>query len=303
MSMLANGKTYRGDNGRVGWRALCTMLGYSGPRISEALDLQERDVRLHDPVSSRLWIADSKTETGIRHVEVTPRLRDILIAHRAEKIRRGYPTDPDTPFFCTRKGTRWDDGNVRERVLDAGAELASRNLVAKGLPPLPHITPHSMRRTYVSIMLYASKFNVPFVQSQVGHEDSKLTMDVYAQLLNRTKQAHGVAFDAFVSEAQAVLYGAQSGDFSPLFCPPSDFEPSADICPPPEIGLDKGETGDGRGWFRTTALSRVKQDCGWAGWGGFPCKSAWFRSLVDLRKPADLGSIRRGLGQRAVPLA
>jgi hypothetical protein len=31
MSMLANGKTYRGDNGRVGWRALCaTLLGGAG---------------------------------------------------------------------------------------------------------------------------------------------------------------------------------------------------------------------------------------------------------------------------------
>ncbi len=259
MSMLANGKTYRGDNGRVGWRALCAVLGYAGPRISEALDLKERDVRLHDPAASRLWIADSKTETGIRHVEVTPKLRDILLNHRAEKIRRGYPTDPDAPFFCTRTGTRWDDGNVRERVLDAGAELASERLVASGLPPLPHVTPHTMRRTYVSIMLSATNFDVPFVQSQVGHSDSKLTMDVYAQLLDRSKRAHGAAFDALVSDAQTSLYGAQNGDFSPLFSPPSDFDPSAAISDESEFGLDTGETTDGHGWFRTTDLSRVKR--------------------------------------------
>ena len=46
MSMLAQEKTYRGENERVGWRALCATLGYAGPRISEALDLHERDVRL-----------------------------------------------------------------------------------------------------------------------------------------------------------------------------------------------------------------------------------------------------------------
>jgi integrase len=259
MSMLANGKTYRGDNGRVGWRALCATLGYAGPRISEALDLLERDVRLHDPSASRLWVSDSKTDTGVRHVEVTPKLRDILLAHRAQKIRCGYPVEPERPFFCTRKGTRWDEGNVRERVLDAGARLASEKLVENGLPPLPHVTPHTMRRTYVSVMLLATNFDVPFVQSQVGHTDSKLTMDVYAQLLDRSKRAHGAAFDALLADAQETLYGAQSGEFSPLFSPPSDFGLSADIAPTSEIGSDTGETDDGRGGFRTCDLSRVKR--------------------------------------------
>jgi len=77
---------------------------------------------------------------------------------------------------------------VRERVLDAGARLASEKLIESGLPPLPHVTPHTLRRTYVSVMLLATNFDVPFVQSQVGHTDSKLTMDVYAQLLDRSKR-------------------------------------------------------------------------------------------------------------------
>ncbi len=263
MSMLANGKTYRGDNGRVGWRALCAMLGYAGPRIIEALGLNEKDVRLHDPAASRLWIADSKTETGVRHVEVTLTLRDFLIAHRAEKIRRGYPTEPDSPFFCTRKGTRWDDDNVRERIVAAAAELASTRLVASGLPPLPHVTPHTLRRTYVSIMLLATNFDVTYVQKQVGHSDSKLTVDVYNQLLDRSKREHGIAFDKLVSDAQTTLYGAQSraqgGDFWPSFWPPSDFGSSAATPGETEIGLDTEETTDGRGGFRTCDLSRVKR--------------------------------------------
>jgi hypothetical protein len=42
-------KTYTANNDRIGWRALCAMFGYAGPRIAETLDLRERDVRLHDP--------------------------------------------------------------------------------------------------------------------------------------------------------------------------------------------------------------------------------------------------------------
>lgn len=53
-------------------------------------------------------------------------------------------------------------------------------LTAKGLPPLPATSPHSLRRTYISIALLANNFEVKWVMSQVGHADSKMTMDVYA---------------------------------------------------------------------------------------------------------------------------
>ena len=207
MSMLAQRKTYRGESGRIGWRALCAVLGYAGPRISEALDLSERDVRLHDPNSSRLWIPDSKTETGIRHVEITPALRDELLAYRAEKITHGYPSRPETPLFCTAKGTPWNEDNVRQHLLTPAAQLASSRLVERGLPPLPHVTPHSLRRTYVSVMLLATHFDIPFVQSQVGHAHAQMTLDVYNQLLDRSKRDHGAAFDALISGARSTLYG------------------------------------------------------------------------------------------------
>src|SRR3954470_24375111 len=41
--------------------------------------------------------------------------------------------------------------------------------------------------------------------SQVGHADSKMTMDIYAQLQQR---AHGRAFDALGRQPRGRLYGA-----------------------------------------------------------------------------------------------
>ena len=258
MSMLVNGKTYRQDR-RVGLRAMCATLGYAGPRISEALDLRERDVRLHDRASSRLWIADSKTATGIRHVEITPQLRDELLAHRADKIRAGYPAGPDDYFFCTHDGKRWDSGNVRQRIIAPAVEAASARMAELGMPPLPHVTPHTLRRTYVSIMLLATNFDVPFVQRQVGHADSKMTMDVYAQLLDRSKRDHGAAFDALMIEAQGTLIGGERELFSPPFSPPPDPASPAQIPPTAPNRTAKPLPEDGRGWFRTTDLSRVKR--------------------------------------------
>jgi len=43
--------------------------------------------------------------------------------------------------------------------------------------------------------------------SQVGHADSKMTLDVYAQLEQRVKREHGVRFDALVRGARAQLHG------------------------------------------------------------------------------------------------
>jgi hypothetical protein len=44
---------------------------------------------------------------------------------------------------------------------------------------------------------------------QVGHADSKMTMDVYAQLQQRVKREHGMAFDRLVDQAREQLYGTE----------------------------------------------------------------------------------------------
>lgn len=70
--------------------------------------------------------------------------------------------------------------HVRERVLEAGAQLTSQARVARGLPAPAARHPHTMRRAYVSIMLLATEFDLPFVQHQAGQADSELTLDACA---------------------------------------------------------------------------------------------------------------------------
>lgn len=40
---------------------------------------------------------------------------------------------------------------------------------------------------------------------QVGHADSKMTMDVYAQLEQRVHRSHGTNFDRLMRDARAQL--------------------------------------------------------------------------------------------------
>jgi integrase len=50
--------------------------------------------------------------------------------------------------------------------------------------PLPSVTPRTLRRTYISLMLEAGA-PLHYVMSQVGHEDSKTTLEIYAHVQKR----------------------------------------------------------------------------------------------------------------------
>ena len=193
----------------IGRRAVVATLGATGLRASELCDLRLRDVRLHDPAGARLRVADAKTEAGVREVQISPDLVEELVSHIDRLRRAGVATDPDAHVFPNARGGRLSRQRVAEVVRDA-ARLATERLAARGLPPLPNTTPHSLRRTYVSVALLANNFDVVWVMSQVGHADSKMTLDVYAQLQQRVPREHGRAFDALVRRARERLYGTDA---------------------------------------------------------------------------------------------
>jgi len=56
--------------------------------------------------------------------------------------------------------------------------------------------------------LIANRFDVKWVMGQVGHADSTMTMDVYAQLQQRVERRHGASFDRLVRRAHEQLAGA-----------------------------------------------------------------------------------------------
>ena len=89
-----------------------------------------------------------------------------------------------------------------ERAVGPKAPAPMKMMAARGMSPLPHATPHALRRTYISIALVANHFDVKFVMSQVGHANSAMTMDVYAQLEQRAKRSHGRNFDRLLEEAR-----------------------------------------------------------------------------------------------------
>jgi len=63
--------------------------------------------------------------------------------------------------------------------------LANKRLEGEGLPPLPgQITPHSLRRTFCSL-LYALGEDPGVVMDEMGHTDPELALRVYRQAMRR----------------------------------------------------------------------------------------------------------------------
>jgi integrase len=63
--------------------------------------------------------------------------------------------------------------------------LANERLAEADLPPLPEgLTPHSMRRTFASL-LYAIAESPPVVMRDTGHTDPALALAIYAQAMGR----------------------------------------------------------------------------------------------------------------------
>jgi integrase len=175
------------------------VLGYSGVRNSELCDLLIGQVRLHDPAGARFHIPDAKTETGIRVVEMSPKLAAAFTAHLERLRQAGHSTGLDDHVIQNTRGGRVTRQRVAAIIREA-AVAANEAREREGLPLLPRTTPHSLRRTYISIALRANNYDVKFVMAQVGHADSKMTLDVYAQLEHRAKRDHGRRFDELIDD-------------------------------------------------------------------------------------------------------
>jgi integrase len=187
--------------GYAGRRVVCELLGRAGLRVGELCEARVEDLRLDAEGTARLRIGDSKTEAGRRLVELSPELTAAVLRHLDRLRAQGRPSGPDAYLV---PGLR--DGRLSRRrvgqILAEASRLASERLAARGMAPLPHTTPHTLRRTYISIALIANQFDLKFVMAQVGHADSSMTMDVYAQLEQRAKRSHGANFDRLLAEAR-----------------------------------------------------------------------------------------------------
>jgi integrase len=157
-------------------RAILATLIFAGLRIGELRRLRWRDV---DLASGWLHVSDAKTDAGRRRVKLRGALRDELLA-----VRSRHAAASDAFVFATARGGEPSANNLRRRVLAPAVKRANANLATRDLPPLPALTPHSLRRTFASL-LYALGEDPGIVMDEMGHTHPGLALRIYRQSMRR----------------------------------------------------------------------------------------------------------------------
>jgi Phage integrase family len=90
---------------------------------------------------------------------------------------------------CRRVTAGGDRGELpsdrfRDRILGRAVERANANRAQSGLPELPDITPHSMRRTWATFAAMVGR-DPKWIAAQIGHTDPEFTFSVYQQIATR----------------------------------------------------------------------------------------------------------------------
>lgn len=161
------------------WRALFTVMGYTGCRLSEALGLTPRHIDLDagtmairqrvQEVAGKSTVAPgAKTRGSVRETWLDPEVIDALRDHLA-----AYPAGEDELIFRTESGGIPSRSNLLPRQF-APALLAAG--VARRLGVM------NLRHTAISHMLGAGMPAIA-VAARVGHANPTMTLNRYARFI------------------------------------------------------------------------------------------------------------------------
>jgi integrase len=142
----------------------------------------------------------------------------------------------DDLLFTTARGRRREKDNINKRVVKPVLKRADELLADRDQHPLLRsLTPHKLRHTFASILIALGR-DPRYVMEQLGHTDPKFTLRIYAHVMR------------FSDEDRARLKALAEGQV--LAGIGSDV--SERVAP-------KRGASHGRGWARTSDLSRVRR--------------------------------------------
>ena len=154
------------------WFLVC-IATETGLRVKEISDLSCGDLHI-DGNRSSVLVRNGKGGKK-RIVRIRKDFRDQAIEFLKWKQGQGENIESDATLFCV------NSKRMSKRAMQRSYE---RSLEKAGIKQAKGVGIHSLRHTYASFLLKASKFNLRLVQRQLGHESVKTT-EIYAHVFDQ----------------------------------------------------------------------------------------------------------------------
>lgn len=167
------------------WKLLTKFLLLSGLRIGEAVALTKEDIdfenhiirisKNYDPANE--IVTTPKTLSSIRDVYMQPELEAtasaLLLYTKIEEMENGHRSGL---FISNRKGKHINYYSYNKYLKENAIKSLGRC-----------ITAHTLRHTHASILL-AQGIDVDTIARRLGHENSKITKDIYLHITHQLKE-------------------------------------------------------------------------------------------------------------------
>ncbi|MBC2732834.1 MAG: tyrosine-type recombinase/integrase [Desulfobacteraceae bacterium] len=172
------------------FRMLFMLAIMSGARQGELFGLKWADVdwfnkqiRIQRTYNFDTWYKP-KSKTSNRKIDIGP---SVMRELKAWKL--ACPPNALDLIFPNEVGKPLDHGNVLQRHFYPALKTAN----------LPTIRFHDLRHTYASLLIEQGE-NIKYIQSQLGHANPTVTLNVYAHLMKPVNQEAAVRLDKVVFE-------------------------------------------------------------------------------------------------------
>lgn len=167
------------------WKLLTTFLILSGLRIGEAVALTKEDIDFKNHIISvnknydpnNEIVTTPKTLTSFREVYMQQELenitRSILLYTKIEGIEAGHRSNL---FIANRRGEHINYYTYNKYLKENANKSIGRD-----------ITTHTLRHTHASLLL-AQGIDVDTISRRLGHEDSRITKEIYLHITQGLKE-------------------------------------------------------------------------------------------------------------------
>lgn len=172
------------------WILMTQLLVASGLRIGEVIGLNKNDVigpnikvnRTYDSINKVL--TDPKTFSSKREVYIQEELREVInkINDFVKKQEEIFG-NPSVIFFPEPTGERLSYYSYTKYLREMSERVLTRR-----------ITPHTLRHTHCS-MLAAKGMNLEAISARLGHDDSKVTKEIYLHRMEELKEKENRQLD------------------------------------------------------------------------------------------------------------